>query len=99
MIKIKSSEVRRLLGIDGKYASVRDFFSDVNEYKLEKPLRGIDRFADPQGLREAAEKFDIINRLTTGKSLKIFPLKDAEGKIGWFSQGDDNIPVETDTQE
>lgn len=73
--------MRRLLGIDGKYASVRDFFSDVNEYKLEKPLRGIDRFADPQGLREAAEKFDIINRLTTGKSLKIFPLKDAEGKI------------------
>ena len=55
MIKIKSAEVRRLLGIDGKYASVRDFFSDVNEYKLEKPLRGIDRFADPQGLREAAE--------------------------------------------
>lgn len=99
MIKIKSAEVRRLLGIDGKYASVRDFFSDVNEYKLEKPLRGIDRFADPQGLREAAEKFDIINRLTTGKSLKIFPLKDAEGKIGWFSQGDDNIPVETDTKE
>lgn len=82
MIKIKSAEVRRLLGIDGKYASVRDFFSDVNEYKLEKPLRGIDRFADPQGLREAAEKFDIINRLTTGRSLKIFPLKDAEGKIG-----------------
>ena len=31
--------------------------------------------------------------------MKIFPLKDAKGKIGWFSQGDDNIPVETDTQE
>ena len=99
MVKIKSAEVRKLLGIEGRYASVRDFFSDINEYKLERPLREIDKFADPQGLREAAEKFDLINQLTAGTSLKIFPVKNPQGQIGWYSQGDMNIPVETDTQE
>lgn len=99
MLKIKSAEVRKLLGIEGKYASVRDFFSNINEYKLERPLREIDRFPDPKGLRDAAEKFDIINRLTSGKMLRIFPMRDAAGVVGWHSQADDNIPVETDSRE
>ncbi len=99
MIRIKSESVRELLGIDGKYASVRDFFTAENVYKLEQPLREIDKFADPMGLREAAEKFDLINQLTTGTSLKIFPVKSPDGTIGWYSQGDHAIPVETDTPE
>lgn len=99
MIKIKSASVRQLLGIEGKYASVRDFFTVENVYKLEQPLRDIDKFADPMGLREAAEKFDLINQLTSGTSLKIFPVKNPQGVIGWFSQGDHKIPVETDTPE
>lgn len=99
MLKIKSAEVRKLLGIEGKYASVRDFFSDINEYKLERPLREIARFPDPKGLRDAAEKFDVINRLTSGKMLRIFPMSDTAGKVGWYSQADDNIPVETNDRE
>lgn len=99
MIKIKSARVRELLGIDGKYASVRDFFTVENVYKLEQPLREIDKFADPMGLREAAEKFDLINRLTAGTSLKIFPAKSPDGVIGWYSQGDHAIPVETNNPE
>lgn len=99
MIAIKSREVRSLLGIDGKYASARDFFSSVNEYKLTRPLNAIDSFEDPRGLREAAEKFEIINSLTAGKTLRLFPYRDTQSNaVTWYAQTD-NLPLDMPSDE
>lgn len=91
MIAIKSAEVRKLLGIEGKYASMRDFFSTINQYKLEEPLNHIEAFPDPRGLREAAEKFELVSNLTSGRVLRIFPYKADGGQMNWYAQTD-NLP-------
>lgn len=91
MIAIKSAEVRKLLGIEGKYASMRNFFSTINQYKLEEPLNHIEAFPDPRGLREAAEKFELVSNLTSGRVLKIFPYKADGGQMDWYAQTD-NLP-------
>ena len=85
MIKIKGDAARRALGIDGNRASLADFFDPMGNYLLKNP---------PRELRDADEKFHIFEMLYTGRLLKIFPLRDAQGGVMWYSAGD-NLPLAT----
>ena len=76
MIKIKSKNVRQLLGITGKYASLDDYYDKYNEYKLEEIIKKIrlgENVEDKKGIEEADEKFNLISILYSGKLLKIYP--------------------------
>ncbi len=91
VIKIKSKVVQQILGIDGKYASLGDFYGKYNEYKLEESIRKIragEKIEDKKGIEEADEKYNLIATFYSGKLLKIFPHQDIDTKINWYSQGD-----------
>lgn len=91
VIKIKSKAVQQILGIDGKYASLDDFYGKYNEYKLEEAVRKIragERVEDKKGIEEADEKYNLIALFYSGKLLKIFPHQDMDTRINWYSQGD-----------
>lgn len=79
MLRIRSGEVRRLLGIDGRYARLTDFGSAVR----------LQENAD-RNMREADEKFNLVAMLCTGSMLRLFPYTDpASGALRWASQVDD----------
>lgn len=102
VIRIKSNEARRLLGIKGQYASVKDFASSTNEYKLEDAMRQIHlgrQMADKKGIEEANEKFNIISMVCTGALMKIFPYRDAKGNtLQWYAQSD-RLPHEMENEQ
>lgn len=82
IIKVKSAEVQKILGIKDQWASVRDFYTAEGKYKLssasvpgasasgESPLSESSRKA----IREADEKIQIITMFYNSEMLRIFPL-------------------------
>jgi flagellar biosynthesis protein FliQ len=90
IIKVKDKEVRRILDIEGKYASFADFFTDGECYKLEEMLNRIYLGEEPEKMKEilvADEKIQLIFMLQTGSSLTIFPEKE-NNELIWFSPVD-----------
>lgn len=86
MIRIKSREVRKQLGIDGEYAALTDFI-DGNGFKL---MQHDDTLTDRRGAEEANEKFNLISMVSTGSLLRIYPYRPADGSpVRWFSFSDD----------
>ena len=96
MLKIKGSEVRQLLGIDGRYASIADFTDNYGTNIVSEELIKIPPMdSRSKNLRSADEKFNLLQMLKNGQLLKLFPLVDSTGSIGWYSQNDAlplNIP-------
>ncbi|MCD8207494.1 MAG: cytochrome c biogenesis protein CcsA, partial [Bacteroidales bacterium] len=91
MLKIKGSEVGRLLGVDGHFVAVTDFANQYGEYKLRGVLGDIfkgEKVKDASAVRSADEKVEILNSLFTGSALKIFPVQTRDG-VGWVSSVDD----------
>ena len=92
MIEVKSKEVQRILGIDGKWAALSDFWNEYNEYKLENPLRAMSLEGGDKktlkSLREADEKFNVVRMLYNGEMLRMFPCKDKAGRISWVAPGE-----------
>ena len=90
MLKIKGEQVRDILGINGKYASFADFFTNHETYKLEKHLAkiysGVGQ-GTPREIFTADEKIQLIYMLKMGTLLKIFPYMQQENLI-WFSPGE-----------
>ncbi|MDE6861409.1 MAG: cytochrome c biogenesis protein CcsA [Alistipes sp.] len=80
VIRIKSARAREALGIEGGYARLTDFASPLCE--------GMNADRD---LREADEKFSIAAMLASGSMLRIFPCRDDDGSLNWFSPVD-NLP-------
>ena len=91
MIKIKGGETKRLLGIEGNYARLTDFAS-VDGYKLEAALRG-EGEGNRRNAETANEKFNIVSMLAMGNLLKIYPYRNAEGVVTWYSLAD-RLPAE-----
>lgn len=92
MIRIKSREIRRLLGIDSEYAALTDFMNG-NGFKLDRLLYG-DTLTDRRGAEEANEKFNLISMVSTGSLLRIYPYRPADGSpVRWFSFSDE-LPKE-----
>ena len=42
-----------------------------------------------KSLREASERYNLVRGLLSGRSLKLFPVADSIGDIGWYGQNDD----------
>lgn len=83
MIKVKSDEAKKILGITGNRAALTDFFSPRG-YKLEEPLKR--DFADKE-LRRLDEVVALISGVATGKAFRIYPVvtDPGEAEVSWIS--------------
>ncbi len=98
IIRIKNKRVRTLLGLQGSYASLRDFV-DLNGYKLEQALRTTDNPKDKRALEEANEKFNLVSMVCTGSLLKLFPgPADSAQALRWYSTAD-QLPVTMEAEK
>ncbi len=73
-IRVKSREVRRLLGIDGSYASLQDFVGPEG-YKLDADRLAGAAVKDTHGAGEANEKFSLVSAAAAGSLWKLFPYR------------------------
>ncbi len=96
MIKIKGGEVQRLLGIEGAYARLTDFAS-AEGYRLEAALRG-EGVTSRRNVEAANEKFNLVSMLAMGHLLNIYPYRNAEGAVVWYSMAD-RLPAEVPSDQ
>lgn len=54
--------------------------------------------ATDKNLKAAAEKQSLVRMLLSGKLLKLYPIADSSGTLGWYSQNDD-LPLSVDDEE
>lgn len=47
--------------------------------------------------REASERYSLVKTLLSGKGLKLFPLADSTGALGWYAQND-MLPLSVDDE-
>ena len=92
LIKVKDAAVQRLLGINGSWASVRDFYTAQHAYKLEGKVN------DPslpestrKALREADEKLRVVTLFYQSELLRIFPLQQGDS-LHWHAPGSTELP-------
>ena len=86
MIKIKGSELRQQLGMEGRYTS----FSNLQAHE-----NLLDSRPTAKEFASANEKKNLVMMLVNSKLLKIYPLADSLGTIGWYSQNDP-LPIDVD---
>lgn len=80
LIKVKGDDLRRQLQVSGSRASYRDFF-------LHGEQLTVDGKKD-RNIRAANERYSLVQSLLSGKGLKLFPLVDSTGALGWYAQND-----------
>lgn len=106
IILVKNREVQRMLGIDDKWASVRDFYTAKHEYKLSDKVN--DESLPPavlNAVRETDEKMQVVAMFYNSEMLRIFPLavKDSVtgrmGELAWYTPGSTELPLGTPTAE
>ena len=102
MIRIKSGAVRRMMNLSTDFATIKQFFNSVNEFKLTRPMEAIGRgeeVEDRRGVEEANEKFNIVSMTVTGSAMKVFPhLMPDQKSLGWYSQTGD-LPDDLNHEE
>lgn len=67
MLKVKDAELRRQLGVEGKYVRLADLFDIYGQYKLQPIIQG---GHETKAVRELDEKVGIILMLTEGQLIK-----------------------------
>ncbi len=93
IIYIRENSVRKIIGIEGKYASFRDFFDQNNQYKLQKytgeafrKKQSTQNSFDKEIIR-VDERLNVFEMAINGSMLKLFPLQgDPNNK--WISWDD-----------
>ena len=98
MIKVKNGNVRHILDIDGKYASLEDFYRTVASGAMQQAidsLQTVDDQATIRALGEADERYQIANMVAAGTMIKLFPLN-RNGRLEWYSHGSLDIPHDID---
>ena len=101
LIRIKSKEAQRILGIDGEWASFSDFIDIYNEYKLKDVMSRLHKgeaVADRKGLMEADEKYNVVAMFYQGELLKMFPYP-VKGKVTWYKPGSQVLPSAVPVRE
>lgn len=101
MIKVTHPELKKLLGIDGKYASYMDFITSSGNYKLSKQIS--EAYEKTPSLRnkfdndvmKVDERLNICFIVYNGDMLKVLP-NPFDSHKPWFSPVSDiiNMPVE-----
>ena len=92
IIKVKSREVQKILGIDGKWACVRDFYTSQNEYKLKDKISDVLLSESTRkAIRETDEKIQVVTMFYNSELLRIFPLSN-NGVIEWHKPGSTELP-------
>ncbi len=102
MIKVKGDDVHQLLGTSSSHVSYNllnahsDAFSSHSSPSpaAMPPAGGI----KSKSIRNAAEKYNLVQMLIHGKFIKQFPLADPDGNISWFAQNDDLPPYTPDDE-
>ena len=92
IIKVKDAGVRKLLGIEGKWACVRDFYTPQHEYKLSG--KAGDTTLPEQtrkAVRETDEKIQVVSMFYNSEMLRIFPLPH-HGTVEWHKPGSTELP-------
>lgn len=84
MVKVKSRKVREVLGIEGKYASLMDFF-DERGYKLQ-PL--LDGGAGDNDVSRVDRSVQLLASVATGSLMRIYPYMSANALMEWLSWTD-----------
>lgn len=93
IIRVKNAEVQRLIGIDTQWASVRDFYTPQNEYKLKGKANDTSLSdAVRKAVRETDEKIQVITMFYNSEMLRLFPLPDGN-RQNWYTPGDTNLPL------
>lgn len=79
LIKVKSKELRNILGVKGSRASYAEYMKAVTEGRLNLSDANVtSKFAEDIG------RFETITRLLTGELLKIFPVEQG-GTTQWLT--------------
>ena len=99
IIKVKSKEVQKILGIEGKWACLRDFYTSQNDYKLKDKANDTS-FAEStrKAIRETDEKVQVITMFYNSEMLRIFPLEH-DGNIQWHKPGSTELPKDVGEAE
>ena len=99
IIKVKSREVQKILGIDGKWACVRDFYTSQNEYKLKDKISDVSLSESTRkAIRETDEKIQVVTMFYNSELLRIFPLSN-HGVIEWHKPGSTELPQDVGEAE
>lgn len=99
IIKVKDKAVRKLLGIEGRWACVRDFYTSQNEYKLKDKVSDVSLSESARkAIREADEKVQVITMFYNSELLRIFPLSN-HAAIEWHKPGSTALPKDVGEAE
>lgn len=99
LIKVKSGEVQKLIGIEDKWASVLDFYTPNHKYKLSGKANDTSLPASlRKSIRETDEKLQVVTMFYNSEMLHIFPLN-VDGKLTWFTPGSTELPTKVDEAE
>ena len=99
IIKVKDREVQKILGIDGKWACVRDFYTSQNEYKLKDKISDVSLSESTRkAIRETDEKIQVVTMFYNSELLRIFPLSN-HGVIEWHKPGSTELPQDVGEAE
>ena len=90
IVKIKGGELRRQLGMDGRYTTVNNLLAH------QALFEGRPSYA--KELSAANEKLNLVLMVANSKLLKIYPLVDSLGNVGWYSQNDP-LPISVDDDD
>lgn len=97
VVKVKSSDIRKAIGMNGAYTSAKSFFDDYGIYRLQSMSSHSGNAMSASSTIEIDEKINLINSLTEGKLLKLFPYRDGES-VSWYGFGD-ALPDDMDADE
>ena len=86
IIKIKGADLRQRLGMDGRYTS-------LNNLLVHQSI--IDGLPYSKEQAAVGEKINLVQMVANSQLLKIYPLTDSLGNIGWYSQNDP-LPLSID---
>lgn len=89
LILVKNAEVQKILGIDGRWACVKDFYTADNNYKLSGLVNNPSLpDATRKAIREVDEKIQIIAMFYNSEMLRMFPFK-----CVWHTPGSTELPL------
>ena len=101
LIRVKNRDVQQLLGINGQWASYRDFVDEYQTYKLKdavEAMRKGDGSMNKKALTEADEQFHMVEMFYSGQFIRMFPYRNGDD-VDWYTPGGQSLPKEIPVKE